>query len=104
MLSLALRSTAIAPLLRGHKGAPLRARGCDCTCSLNGERGAHVGSAPSLAGTVAPGEFQVNFTVPQTFALLALGLYHVSITGDGVTSPSTIKSSPPGPAVIPIGH
>jgi uncharacterized protein (TIGR03437 family) len=59
---------------------------------------------PSFAGLVAPGEFQVNFTVPQTFASLASGLYPVSVTVNGVTSPATINSSPPGPVVIPIGH
>jgi uncharacterized protein (TIGR03437 family) len=59
---------------------------------------------PISADLVAPGEFQVNFTVPQTFASLASGLYHVSISVNGVTSPATINSSPPGPVVIPIGH
>ena len=59
---------------------------------------------PSFAGLVTPGLFQINFTVPQTFASLASGLYHISITVNGVTSPASINSSPPGPVVIPIGH
>jgi uncharacterized protein (TIGR03437 family) len=53
---------------------------------------------------VAVGEFQVNFTVPQSFASLPPGLYPISITVNGITSPSSINSSPPGPVVIPIQH
>jgi uncharacterized protein (TIGR03437 family) len=59
---------------------------------------------PISADLVAPGEFQVNFTVPQTFASLASGLYQVSISVNGVISPVAINSSPPGPVVIPVGH
>ena len=51
---------------------------------------------------VAVGEFQVNFTVPQSFASLPAGLYPISISVNGVTSPASINSSPPGPIVIPI--
>lgn len=57
---------------------------------------------PSAAALVAPGEFQVNFTVPQSFASQPAGLYPISITVNGVTSPASINSSPAGPVVIPI--
>jgi uncharacterized protein (TIGR03437 family) len=56
----------------------------------------------SAAALVAVGEFQVNFTVPQSFASAAAALYPISISVNGVASPATINSSPPGPVVIPI--
>ena len=58
----------------------------------------------SAAALVAVGEFQINFTVPQDFASLPPGVYPISISINGVTSPATINSSPPGPVVIPIQH
>ena len=58
----------------------------------------------SAAALVAAGEFQINFTVPQDFASLPPGLYPISISINGVTSPANINSSPPGPVVIPIQH
>ncbi|MCX6626609.1 MAG: SBBP repeat-containing protein [Candidatus Solibacter sp.] len=58
----------------------------------------------SAAALVAVGEFQINFTVPQSFAALPPGLYPISISINGVTSPASIDSSPPGPVVIPIQH
>jgi uncharacterized protein (TIGR03437 family) len=57
-----------------------------------------------FAGLVAVGEFQINFTVSQQFANLAAGSYPISISVNGVTSPATINSNPPGPLVIPIQH
>jgi uncharacterized protein (TIGR03437 family) len=57
---------------------------------------------PIGAALVVPGEFQVNFTVPQSFSSQPAGLYPISITVNGVTSPASINSSPPGPVVIPI--
>jgi uncharacterized protein (TIGR03437 family) len=48
------------------------------------------------------GEFQINFTVPQSFASLPAGWYPISISVNGVPSPASINSSPPGPVVIPI--
>jgi len=62
-----------------------------------------IGSATvpaSFAGLVAVGEFQINFTVPQ----ISDGVYPISITLNGVSSPAQINSSPPGPLVIPIQH
>jgi uncharacterized protein (TIGR03437 family) len=60
---------------------------------------------PAIASAlVAVGEFQVNFTVPQDFASMPPGLYPISISVNGVTSPASINSSPPGPVVIPIQH
>jgi uncharacterized protein (TIGR03437 family) len=58
----------------------------------------------SAAALVAVGEFQINFTVPQNFASMPAGLYPISISINGVTSPASINSSPPGPVVIPIQH
>jgi len=56
------------------------------------------------AALVAPGEFQVNFAVPQQFATMPEGNYAVTVTANGVVSPSTINSIPPGPLVIPVQH
>jgi hypothetical protein len=61
------------------------------------------------AALVAPGEFQINFQVPQQFATLPEGDYPISIQvklDDGAitSSPTTINSDPPGPLVIPIQH
>jgi uncharacterized protein (TIGR03437 family) len=58
----------------------------------------------SAAALVAVGEFQINFTVPQSFASLPAGLYPISISVNGIPSPANINSSPPGPVVIPIQH
>jgi uncharacterized protein (TIGR03437 family) len=55
-----------------------------------------------FAGLVAVGEFQINFKVPQQFANEPAGTYPISIRVNGVSSPTTINSSPPGPVVIPI--
>jgi uncharacterized protein (TIGR03437 family) len=52
----------------------------------------------SGAALVAVGEFQINFTVPQ----MSAGLYPISISINGMTSPASINSSPPGPLVFPI--
>ncbi len=55
-----------------------------------------------FAGLVAVGEFQINFTVPQQFATMAAASYPITIAVNGVSSPATINSTPPGPVVIPI--
>jgi uncharacterized protein (TIGR03437 family) len=57
-----------------------------------------------FAGLVAVGEFQINFTVPQQFASLPEGNYPLTIAVNGVSSPITINSVPPGPVVLPIQH
>jgi len=54
------------------------------------------------AGLVTVGEFQINFTVPQQFANLPAGNYPLTIAINGVSSPASINSNPPGPLVIPI--
>jgi uncharacterized protein (TIGR03437 family) len=54
----------------------------------------------SFAGVVAVGEFQINFTVPQ----LSDGVYPISVTVNGVSSPQQINSTPPGPLIFPIQH
>lgn len=62
----------------------------------------NVTTAADFAGLVAPGEFQINFTVPQQFASMAAGPYPISIQVNGVSSPASINTIPPGPIVIPI--
>jgi uncharacterized protein (TIGR03437 family) len=57
-----------------------------------------------FAGLVAVGEFQINFTVPQQFANQPAGTYPISIQVNGVSSPVTINSNPPGQLVLPIQH
>jgi uncharacterized protein (TIGR03437 family) len=49
-------------------------------------------------------EFQINFTVPQQFASMPAGNYPISIAVNGVSSPTTINSNPPGQLVLPITH
>jgi len=62
-------------------------------------------AAPVLgAALVAAGEFQINFTVPQQFASMPPGTYPISISLNGVSTPASINTSPPGPVVIPIQH
>jgi uncharacterized protein (TIGR03437 family) len=48
------------------------------------------------------GEFQINFTVPPQFANMPAGNYPISIALNGVSSPTTINSSPPGLIVLPV--
>ena len=63
-----------------------------------------IGSATvpaDAAALVSAGEFQINFTVP---AGLTPGVYPISISINGVSSPVTINSTPPGPLVMPVGH
>jgi uncharacterized protein (TIGR03437 family) len=55
-----------------------------------------------FAALVAVGEFQVNFTVPQQFATMPATSYPITIAVNGVSSPSTINSAPPGQVVIPV--
>src|ERR1039457_5301911 len=58
---------------------------------------------PAIGAAIeAVGECQINFTVPQSCASLPSGLSPISISINGVTSPASIESSPPGPVVIPI--
>jgi uncharacterized protein (TIGR03437 family) len=56
----------------------------------------------TFAGLVAVGEFQVNFTLPQQFANMPAGNYPITISINGVSSPSTINSVPAAPVVLPI--
>jgi uncharacterized protein (TIGR03437 family) len=57
---------------------------------------------PSFAGLVAVGEFQINFTLPQQFANMQGGNYPITISINGMSSPSMINSVPPAPVVLPI--
>jgi uncharacterized protein (TIGR03437 family) len=57
-----------------------------------------------FAGLVSAGEFQINFTVPQQFANLPTGMYPISIQVNGISSPVTINSNPPGQMVLPVAH
>jgi len=62
----------------------------------------NIAITPAFAGLVAVGEFQVNFTLPQQFANMAAGNYPITISINGVSSPSTINSVPAAPVVLPI--
>ena len=57
--------------------------------------------AADAAALVSAGEFQINFRVP---ASLAPGVYPVSISINGVSSPATINTAPPGALVMAVGH
>ncbi|MDQ2946514.1 MAG: IPT/TIG domain-containing protein, partial [Acidobacteriota bacterium] len=57
-----------------------------------------------FVGLVAVGEFQINFKVPQQFANRAEGTYPISVQVNGVSSPPTINTNPPGPVIISIQH
>lgn len=62
-------------------------------------------TAPAdFSGLVAVGEFQINFTVPQQFANMPEGNCPIMISVNGVSSPSTINSDPPGQLVLPIKY
>ena len=61
-------------------------------------------TVPATAALVSAGEFQINFTVPPQFASMPGGTYPISVSINGVQSPTEISSSPPGPVVIPIQH
>ena len=52
------------------------------------------------AGLTAVGEFYINFYLPT----LPDGTYPITISVNGVSSPATINSNPPGPLVLPIQH
>jgi len=56
----------------------------------------YAGQTPSV------GEFQINFTVPAQFATMPAGNYPISIALNGVSSPTTINSTPPGLIVLPV--
>jgi uncharacterized protein (TIGR03437 family) len=58
--------------------------------------------ADYAAQTPYVGEFQINFTVPQQFATMPTGNYPLSISLNGVSSPTTINSSPPAQIVLPV--
>jgi uncharacterized protein (TIGR03437 family) len=58
----------------------------------------------SFAGLVAVGQFQINFTVPRQFANVPEGNYPITISVNGVSSPSTINSDPPGQLALSIQH
>ena len=92
-----LFATGLAPTPAGVLPTPQTVSGVTVT----------IGSVivpADYAGLVAVGEFQVNFTVPQQFASQPAGSYPISLQVDGVSSPLTIDSNPPGQLVLPIQH
>jgi uncharacterized protein (TIGR03437 family) len=92
-----LFATGLVPTPAGVLAAPQAVSGIAVTIG-------NVTFPADFAGLVAVGEFQINFTVPQQFATLAPGAYPITISVNGVLSPLTINSSPPGQLVIPIQH
>jgi uncharacterized protein (TIGR03437 family) len=57
-----------------------------------------------FTGLVAVGEFQINFKVPEQFTTMPEANYPITISVNGVSSPSKINSDPPAQLVIPIQH
>ncbi len=94
-----LYATGLAPSSAGTVVSPALLSGVPVTVTIG-----TVTIPASAAALVYAGEFQVNFTVPQDFASMPPGLYPISISINGVTSPASINSSPPGAVVIPIQH
>jgi uncharacterized protein (TIGR03437 family) len=95
-----LYATGLAPSPAGTVVSPTLLSGVTVTVTI----GSVTIPASAVALTQFAGEFQINFTVPQDFASLPPGLYPISISVNGVSSPASINSSPPGPVVIPIQH
>ena len=94
-----LFATALVPEPAGVQVNPQSVSGMSVSVGI----GSVTFTADAVA-LVAVGEFQINFTVPQQFANLPEGNYPVTISVNGISSPATINSSPPGPLVIPIQH
>jgi len=88
-----LFATGLAPTPAGTVAPPTYVSGVTVTTGS-------VTVAADVAVLVTVGEFQINFKVPS----LAAGVYPISISVNGVTSPASINSSPPGAVVIPIGQ
>lgn len=88
-----LFTTGLAPTPAGVMPPPQTVTGVTVTVGTT--------TVPAdFAGLVSAGEFQINFKVPP----LSDGVYPVSITVNGVSSPPTINSAPPGPIVLPVAH
>ena len=92
-----LYATGLAPSPAGTRVSTTPVSGVTVTIG-------NVTVPATAAALVSAGEFQVNFAVPQQFASLSPGTYPISISINGVSSPKSIDSSPPGPVVIPIQH
>ncbi|MBZ5723668.1 MAG: SBBP repeat-containing protein [Acidobacteriia bacterium] len=86
-----LYASALVPMPAGVLPTPQAVGGVTVTIGT-------VTVAADAAALVAVGQFQINFKVPP----LPAGLYPIWISVNGVTSPSSINSKPPGPVVIPI--
>lgn len=93
--AISLFATGLAPSAAGMEVSVTPLTGVTVTVDS-------VAINPGFAGLVAVGEFQINFTLPQQFANMAAGNYPITISINGVSSPSTINSAPPGPVVLPI--
>ncbi len=92
-----LYATGLVPTSAGVLPVPQGVNGVSVTIG-------NVTVPADFAGLVAVGEFQINFTVSQQFASLPAGSYPITISVNGVSSPATINSNPPGPLVVPITH
>ncbi len=92
-----LFATGLVPSAAGVLPAPQAVKGVTVTIG-------NLTVPADFAGLVAVGEFQINFIVPQQFADGQEGTYPISIQVNGVSSPLSINSNPPGPLVLPIQH
>ena len=88
-------ATGLAPSPAGTLVSPTQLTGV--TVTVGG-----IAINATFACLVAVGEFQVNFPLPQQFANVPAGNHPITISINGVSSPSTINSVPAAPVVLPI--
>lgn len=92
-----LFATGLALSPAGVQPVPARVSGV--TVTIGG-----ITVPADFAGLVAAGEFQINFKVPEQFTTMPEANYPITISVNGVSSPSTINSDPAAQLVIPIQH
>jgi uncharacterized protein (TIGR03437 family) len=92
-----LFATGLVPSPAGVQPSPAPVSGV--TVTVGG-----ITVTADFAGLVAVGEFQINFKVPAQFTTMPEANYPITISVNGVSSPSTSNSDPPAQLVIPIQH
>ena len=83
--------TGLVPTPAGVRITPQGVSGVSVTVGT-------IAVAATSAGLTAVGEFYINFYLPN----LADGKYPITISVNGVSSPATINSNPPGQLVLPV--
>jgi len=92
-----LYATGLAPSPAGTQISPTSLSGVTVTIGA-----VTIPASAVSAALVGVGDFQINFQVPSNFESMSPGLYPISISINGVSSPENINTNPPGPLVIPI--